>query len=321
MSVSAYSTLGLELTNLQVLSSGQAALGNLSTQLTTQKKSEDLADYSTSDAQNILNDAASLASQNSYLSVINTISARVSSYDTTLTSMESTMSTISSALTSAQTYNSSSNASLTTQITSALQSVGDYLNTTVDGKYIFSGSRYTEAPVTDLTALPVPPTDTVVTSPTLPVYDADYTGPGSTSTTAWTQNQISIDDSNQLTYGVTSTQKGFQELILGLRWAYAATQDPTNYTADMTTARNLMTAATNDIQSIHTSVSNSSAMLSTTQSTINTTISNLQTSKDALENVDTNQVSVEITTYQSTLEASYAAVAVLAKLSIVQYLT
>jgi flagellar hook-associated protein 3 FlgL len=322
MGTTRLSNYGLELVNLRVLSGGQSNLADLSTQLSTGKKSEDLTDYSASDAQRILNLSSEISSQNSYLSVISTVSATVNQYDTVLTSIEDEASTISSALSSSSTYSTDSADTLANQVSTALTNVLGYLNTSTNGVYLFSGSRFTTTPVnTDWESWASPPTDVVVGNTTLPLYDTNYgTTDATTIEKAWTNNKISIDTSTQVTYGISSDQAGFQELILGLRWAYAATQDETNYSTYLATAKSYINDAVSHIQSIHTGSSSASNLLDTTESNINTNISSLESSLDDLQSVDTSEVSVKITTYQSTLEASYSAIGILAKLSILNYL-
>lgn len=316
------STLGLLMGNINTMASSQKLMSTLSNQLASEKKSYNLTDYSSSKAQTLMTYSALVTQQKSYLNAMETISTRISSYNSALTSIEKVASTASSTLATSQTYNASSNASLAQQIQSLVTQVQDYLNIKVGDRYLFSGARYDTSPVKSIdlsntTDWPSPPTDTVVASPATPLYDAD--SPAATAD-AWSRDTVSISSTTDLTYGVTSTEKGFQELILGLRWAYAATQDPTNYSTYMTTAANLISSATTDVRTTHTRLSNANATLEATQDTMETSISTLKGQITDIQAVDTNEISLKITTYQSTLESSYSAIAIMTKLSIVNYL-
>ena len=102
----------------------------------------------------------------------------------------------------------------------------------IGGRYIYAGSRYTTAPVVDLTSLTNTPTSPyTVSGPTLPVYDTDYTGSGSTSTAAYSQDSVTVDQGYTVQYGVTSNATGFQQVIAGLQLmkTAAASGDATTY--------------------------------------------------------------------------------------------
>jgi flagellin-like hook-associated protein FlgL len=183
------------------------------------------------------------------------------------------------------------------------------------------------------TNVPITPPATSTTD-VLPIYDSEYDAsydplsgqpdPNVNRTDAYAQDQISIDTTQTLKYGVTSNETGFQQLILGLRYAYAATQDTTtghtNYTNYMNQANTLISEGLDAIRGIHTGVSNANATLTQTQSLQTTDITNLQNQVGDIQNVDVNSVAVQITTFQAELEAAYAATAKMTEMSLLQYL-
>ncbi len=314
------STLGLMMSNISTMSSAQSLMATLSQQMASEKKSSNLTDYSSSDAQTLMTYNAQVTQQNSYLNVMTTLSSRITTYDASLTGIENTAATATSAFATSQTYNPDTNASLAQQIQSMLSEVEGFLNQKVGDRYIFAGSRYGTKPVTDLTALPVPPTEVApytVSSPNLPSYDAESPA---TDAAAYMHDTVSISSTVDLAYGATSTETGFQELVMGLRWAYAATQDQANYETYMSTARGLVSQGLIDIRTTHTRVSNANATLESTQSALETSVDTLKGNITDIQGVDTNEISLKVTTYQSTLQASYAAIAIMSKLSIVNYL-
>lgn len=316
------STLGLLMSNINTMASSQKLMSTLSKQLASEKKSYNLSDYASSTAQTLMTYNSLLTQQNSYTNVMSTISTRISAYDAAMSSIEDVAATASSTLATSQTYNTGSNNSLAQEIQSLVTQISGYLNTKVGDRYIFSGSRYDTVPVkyidlSDTTAWPSPPTDTVVSSPDLPLYDTESP---TTNADAYTRDTVSISATTDLNYGVTSTEDGFQEMILGLRWAYAATQSPANYETYMTTAMNLISQGTIDLRTTHTRLSNANATLEATQDAMESSISTLKGQVTDLQAVDTNEISLKITTYQSTLESSYSAIAIMTRLSIVNYL-
>ena len=319
------STLGLEQSNVSNLTSGQAALNLLNTQLATGKKSQNLADYSSSDAQKLMNLGSSVAQRQGFLDASNNLKLRLTTYDASLTGIEDIAAQATTASLSATTYNPDTNGSFASQIKGCMQQVNYYLNQKVGDRYIFAGSRFNSAPVGDITALPVPPTETapyVSTGSALPSYDINFDplNPNAQVPEAYVKDQVAVDTQQKITYGVTSTQAGFQQLVMGLRYAYAATQSQANYSTYMSTAHDLMTKGLAAIRGIHTDVANASTTLDQTEALHNSTITDLKGQIDDIQKVDVNEVAVKITTYQSQLEASYAATAKMINLSILKYL-
>lgn len=557
--VDTISTLGLQHRASTNITNGQALLSKLSEQLTTGIVSSNLTDYTSSDAQKLLNFNGKVDEQNGFLTVINTISPRISAYDSALNGIEDTISEASSTILGMSTYNSATNSSLQSSIEGYMDQMSYYLNQKVGDRYIFSGTRYDQAPVIDaaaMTALPTPPDETapyIATEPAVPAYDTDYhtsttatsasallsnaltftalpdaavpaqgtiaggvtftaaasmtgtvgnnlsvemsagtiggtykfevynngvlastydnvpntgggtndvwsnlnaqiaadpaalvsgaldwggnldpttlllplttnltggvdtqagaagngmtvtlsagsvagtyravisdgtttetydnlanTGGGTNdvwtnlknaiaarpsvlvSTTqqgmgnldpstltlpttltlangkdaeadargdsypeAYVEDAVKIDTTKTLTYGVSSDDIGFQQVIMGLRFAYAATKDPDNYKTLMETAQDLLSQGLANVRATHTTLSSASSTLSKTKTTITSNISNLKDQVDNIENVDINEVGVKITVLQAQLEAAYAATAKMAKLSILDYL-
>ncbi len=319
------STLGLQLVSASNLSSGQALLSKLSQQLTTGKYSENLSDYSSSSAQKLLNFNSTVNQQNGFLNVIDNLTPRVKIYDSALTGIEDTVSDATTTLLSSATYDADNIATLQTSIEGYMSDMSYYLNQKVGERYIFSGTRYDQEPVISgeaMTALPSPPTELppyVYTDPNVPAYDQQF-GDGFTHADAYVHDTVKIDTTKDLEYGVSSDDEGFQQVIMGLRWAYAATQDEANYEAYMEIARDLLSEGLSNVRAIHTGVTNSYNTLNNTADTISTKISNLTDQVDNIENVDVNEVSVKITVLEAQLEASYAVTAKMVSLSILDYL-
>lgn len=317
------STYGLQSITTNNLVNGQLNLSFLTQQLTTGKYSTNLADYKSSDAQKLLNLTSKISQQKGFLKVIDTIKPRLQSYDLALSGIEDTAGTAYTALLSQTTYDPSKNASTASSIEGYVQDMVYYLNQQFGERYLFAGERYDQAPVTDeatiLSAAYVPPAGTTtVASPALPNYDTDY--PNLNLPSAWNQDSATIDTAKSLTYGVTSTEDGFQQLMLGFQWAYAATQDPTNYSADMKNALDLISQGISSVRAVHTKLTNAYDTVQNTSDIINSKITTLNNQVDNIEAVDVNEVGVKITTLKAQLEAAYAATANIISLSLLNYL-
>lgn len=323
--VDSISTRGISFASTRNLTGGQTQLSLLSQQLTTGKFSSNLSDYTTSNAQKLLNFNSTIDQQNGFNDVIVSIKPRMDVYDSAMTGIEDIAALATTAIINGATYNPDTNASLAAQLDGYMDQMAYFLNQQVGERYIFSGSRYGQAPVGDITALPVPPTETapyLATGDTVPAYDTDYisAAPGTNFPEANVNEQVKIDTTKDLTYGVTSNEDGFQQLIMGLRWAYAATQDQANYDTYMTTARDLMRTGLANARATHTDSTNAYTTLLKTEENINSKVNSLINQVDDIQDVDENEVAVKITTLQAQLQASYSAVGNILNLSILNFL-
>jgi|ERR1043166_1983177 flagellin-like hook-associated protein FlgL len=312
------STLGLLTQQILQIRDAQSLLGDLSTQLATGKKSLDLSGYTLADTRRLLDFRSLIGKRSSYLDVINTVEPRLKIYDKTLTQLDSDGNEALSLINGTTSFDNAQSGALASQIQGFMQSAQYFLNQRVGDRYVFSGSRYLTAPVQDITQLTVPPgSATPVSSPTLPDYDT--AAPGS-SAASYATDSVNIDDGNTLTYGISSNDPAFQNLVLGLRWAYAATQDSANFSTDMDNARTLITNALGGIRNLHGTVASNMGRLDTTRDLHNTLISDLNNQIDDIQHADAAEVSTKITFVQAQLQASYSATAKIAQMSITQYL-
>ena len=139
---------------------------------------------------------------------------------------------------------------------------------------------------------------------------------------AYATDQATIATGYNINYGVTSNDPSFQQLIAGLRYLQAAgnATDATTYKANITQAQALLSSALPAIQSVHTNVANNIGAMTNEQNAQNTTITNLTDQVDNIQQVDVTQVTAEITSLETILQASYSATGSILQMSIVSYL-
>ncbi len=440
------SNLGIQQILTSQLLSQQSTLAQLNEQLGTNKQHSNLTDYSPADAHNLMDFQNAVNQRQTYLASINTVQSRMSVYDSTMTDIEKIASQ-AQALTSQNTVlDTTKIASIAAQATTYLQQMGDDLNQQVSGRYIYGGTRYSSAPVRDLTTLSaITPPFTASTSPTLPDYStaystansftinstptgnfkvgnsyvqwsdiaagtvtnvyvngvanpvtvtgltspattptqladnlqkvitqtsgsiADFAGltasastnqvtfgyagsltgitptTGASSNITWadgtdgtstenmattdaasfTQDTANIDNGYSLTYGVTSNDPAFQQVIAGLRLIRQASQtgvSAATYNTDMQQAGTLLTQGLAALRTIHSTVANNVSTLTNQTTLQNADINALQSQLDNVRSVDMTTVGTELSLLQTQLSASYSATASLEQLSILKYL-
>ncbi|HVY12580.1 MAG TPA: hypothetical protein VHB73_03335, partial [Alphaproteobacteria bacterium] len=255
------------------IQSVQTQLGDLSNQLATGKKSLNLADYTITDSNKVLNLRSVAARKQSFLDAINTVEPQLKVYDSTFDELDDVGNNALALVNQATDITQTASTAAGTQFQGMLDDIQYFLNQKLGSRYIFGGARYGTAPVANLNGLAVPPVETgTVSSPTLPTYDS--AAPGSDAN-AYTPSTVRIDDNFTVTYGISSDNPAFQQLILGIRWAYAATQETTDtaFNTDMGYARTLLAAAIPAMQSLHGQVASNISQLETTKTQHNNFIS------------------------------------------------
>jgi len=324
MSITTVSNLSVRDSLTTALQSEQARLSTLTTQLSSGVKYDDLTDYTSSEARNYVNLQAAASQKQSYVKIISSVNNTLSIYDTTLTDLEEIVTQAKTLGNNNPTYNEDVALNVRTQAESYLKSVTVDLNQSINGRYVYSGSRYTTPPVQDLSELPESTlTSTLTTGYEVPSYDTEYVALGGvTSEASYTTDNAPIDTNYRIDYGITSNDPAFQKMIAGLRYLQAAgnSTDTATYSTNMTEAVSLLTEALSAIQLMHTTVASNMNIVDSEKSSQETAISNFADQIADIQQVDTTQVSTEITALETTLQASYTVTGDLLKMSLINYL-
>jgi len=319
---STVSTFGIQLFSTANLQNELTNINLLTQQLASGQQHTNLTDYAPVDAQRLVSFQNAITQRQAYIGSMQTVNARLKIYDNTMSDMESLAAQANSLATQNQTLDPTKVGNIQTQVQSYMQQVVNDLNQQVGNRYIYAGTRYSTQPV-NLTAVLTGAPGALVTANTLPPYDSEYNPPTTTTDAkAWAQDSVTIDANFNLQYGVTSVQKGFQELISGMQYINAATQtnNPTTYQSDMTQATQLLTQGLTDIQTYHTGVAAAMNTITQETDTQNTDINNLKSQIGDIQNIDVAQVGTMLNTLQAQLQASYSATATLTQESILKYL-
>jgi flagellar hook-associated protein 3 FlgL len=203
------------------LQAEQTNLAQLSEQLATGQEYTNLTDYAPSDALNLMNLQNSATQRQAYISVINTVQTRLSGYDTTMTDMESIVAQAQTLADGNPNFSATEAPSIASLAGNFLKSVSVDLNQQIGGRYIYAGSRYTTAPVADLSTLGAPSPTIYTDGATLPAYDADAATGSLTMAVATSPSQ---------TVTITGTPANGQSAsvtVNGTTYTYATTASDT----------------------------------------------------------------------------------------------
>lgn len=321
MASNTITNVAMLLQTTRLVRGSQDILGKLQEQLATGNVTNDLTELGSTNSRRLLDLRAGNEKRDAFILTIDTVRPRVNTQVIALNGMQDALAEMRSMININPNFQSLQGVGGAARIQDLLRDSTYYLSQKIDNRYLFSGDRYNTAPVVDLTTLPVPPTEpypfTPATSPTLPSYD---TGAPGNNALAYNQDSVTIDDGLNLNYGITSTEPGIQNYILGLRWAYAASQDPVNYNTYMDRADTLLATAQTQLRSLQAKATSSQATLQGTRDLHQTYKNLIAADTDQIFAIDRNEVAAKLTTLSAQIEASYAATSRIINLSIVNYI-
>lgn len=185
-----------------------------------------------------------------------------------------------------------------------LEDLAAQMNLRVDGRYLFAGSRSDTAPV-DVAALATPSIPSTADT-------AYYLGDGETMSVRTSDEQV-------LDYGVTADGAGFEKALRAAN--ILAHVDNGALDADsVTEAYDLATEALDALLSVQGRLGLSAGRLEDALARQDATSSLMATMIKDIKAVDVAAISVEISQYETVLQASYSALAKVAGLSLTDYL-
>jgi hypothetical protein len=138
---------------------------------------------------------------------------------------------------------------------------------------------------------------------------------------AWDQAQITIADQLSISYTFSANAPAIQKMVMSLRIAQSAVQDPDTYQAKMTQAQSLMSDALNGLRALHSANTVNDTLMSATTLAHQTQISVVTDSTDKIEAVDKNEVAAKVQAAQTQLEAVFSVVGSTGRMSLVNFLT
>lgn len=196
---------------------------------------------------------------------------------------------------------------LNQQAKDLLAQVSGLLNQKEDGRYLFAGSMTGTQPV-DITALPANGVFGLAAS----TYY--YQGDSMKLT-------LRADDDVDIEYGVTADESGFSDLIQALQ--IAATTDVTNATSArvrLDDALRLTNLAVDSVPDIRSGIGSARANLESLNEKHRDFLLYTEQSIGDMENVDITKAVTRMTGDQTLLEASFAALARVRSISLLQFL-
>ena len=264
--------------------------------------SEDIAGYG-SDTQSVINLQVSVTRAQTYIDAATQADSKVEVMYSAVGSVSTLITNLRTALSAATTGSSTSTASLISSAQGMLQEMGSILNTQYDGEYVFSGASTSTAPV-DLTS-----------------FDSG-TGSLSTADTSYYQGDdqiasVRVADDQTVNYGVTADNSAFEQVMRELKYIANSTSLTSS---DISSALDIATTALDATSIVQSKLSDADSQIKDASSRQTSYQNYASTLGTDLTSVDVAAVTAQLATYQSQLEASYAAISKIQSMSLASYL-
>ncbi len=302
MPIDRVATYGIFQTTLSNFSRVDVELANLQNQLSSGYKSptyDGLADQSLQLMQ--LDDR--LARNDLYLTNIARVRSRLESTGTIIGQVINVSTQLKNLIAERRTVAASDQGSFEVRLEALWQQLTGQLNTTLDGQYLFSGSR-TNVPAVTSDEFPQ-----LVDSPT--PDDGYYNGDDEDLT-------IRVGDSTDFTYNVRANEDGFQKIFAAL----ALTRDGHLNDDDnaLAEAFDLVNDGLDEIISTQAKNNSNIVTLNTEEQNITSLKTYWKILRDDIANADLITVSSQVTMHQAVLQASFQAFAKINSLRLVDFL-
>ena len=302
MSVGRISTFALHQTTLRDSSKVQVSLADLQQQLSSGAKSQDFAGLGGSESEQFLLLENKIAKTDVYLNNNKIATTRINSTDNVLSQVIDTAANLKSLI--SQRRNAASNSGAFPEtLRGAWQSMVSQLNSSLEGRFLFGGTRTDSAPVNS------------DTFPTLKVDgvpdDSYYQGSAEDVT-------LRADDNTEINYNVRADDLGIQQIFAGL--AMAQKGHDNNSDADLVKAYDLVEKGLNGVIATQSVVNQNKVSISEINTRHESFKLYFQGVKEEIGNADLVSVSTQVAINQGILQAAFQAFAKINSLKLSDFL-
>jgi flagellar hook-associated protein 3 FlgL len=288
---------------LQASLKTQGKMAELQLQQASGKVSSDYGGLGAS-AKKVISLEVSLERSKSYVAASTEAASRVEVMYSTMSTVTDLLSKFRATITTLKSTDSTdvTKETLSAAAQSYIEELATLLNTQYEGRYLFAGSATTTRPV-DISSYVAADATTASTN----YYLGD-------STLA----SVQVSPQQTVNYGITANASAFEEAFRG--FSIIANSNGSFDTDTLDAAYNLIVSALDGATALQSKLSINAATLERAQAGQEEFQSFVTTHISNIRDIDVAAVTVQLTSYETQLQASYAAIAKLQALSISDYL-
>lgn len=302
MSVGRISTFALHQSTLRDTSKVEVGLADMQQQLSSGDKSQDFAGLGGSQSEQFLLLENNIARTDNYLNNNQIVQTRITSTDNALGQIIDIASNLRDLI--SQRRNAASNtAAFPDAIKGAWQSLVSQLNTTMEGRYLFGGTRTDVAPVN---------------SDEFPTLKVDGVPDDSYYQGSKQDVMVRADDNTEFNYNVRADDPGIQQIFAGLAMAQKGSDN--NSDEDLAKAYDLVSQGLDGVIATRSIVNQNNVSISDINTRHNSYKLYFQGVKDEIGNADLVSLSTQVAVNQGILQASFQAFAKINSLKLSDFL-
>ena len=257
------------------------------------------------DVRRLVNLEASHVRATQQIANNNLIEGRLQMMESSVAQIFEAVSQYKTLLINALNANNSADLAMPGQTQALMDQIGALLNIEQDGRFLFSGTLTDTKPV-DLSQLPV--------AFTIPTSDGDasayYQGDG-------VNLSVQADNNFTVTYGVTADAVGFEQAIRAMQMVIIG---PPNDRGTMDEALRVITQAIDSVANARTQIGTSRKALENANTRHDEFLLFAEKNISDLENADITRVITEMNADQVILEASFATLGRLSRITLTNYI-
>ena len=261
------------------------------------------------DARRLVGLEATHAQLTQYVAGNQIVDQRLQTMETNTSQLLDIASQLKGLLVQANSTGNAQNMGLDITARTLLDQVGALLNVQLDGRYLFAGSA-TDAPAVDLNdpGMVAPPS-TYPSTPNTSYYQGD-------DVTLSVKAGPELD----IAYGIRADEAGFEALIRSLKLVATAILSPHPDTARLNEALNVVNQAIQDIPQIMAKIGAARAGLDTANAAHDEAMLYVEQNISDISSVDVTEAITRLSADQTNLQASYATIAQLGNISLLDFL-
>ncbi len=308
MAVNRVSTISLHNSSLADMMRLQVAMGTTQNQISSGRKASTFTELSAQgQTARVLGFETQQSRTENYLRGNTIASSRLQQMNTSVSGMIDVAEELSNLLLLRRTPTTGDTLPLSQLAESALAKVAQALNTQTDGRTLFSGSKTNTIPV-----------DTTISNVNWNDDTDDYTLNNAYYSGDAYKASVRANDALEFNYGVTADNPAFQKLIGALNLAIKGDQE--NDDAILAKAVDLTNIAIKELASVQAGISNNITILDKANSDLEDYKVFLKGAISDVTETDVAEATIKMTSYETTLQATYMAFSRLSSLKLSDFL-
>ena len=293
---------------LQEMQTLQARISDRNIEVTSNKKAQRFSGIHV-DAKQLISIESTHARLNQFVSNNQTVDQRLQEMETAAGSLVDIAAEMRTSLLQAINLDNANQMGLDTQAQALLEQVASLLNTEFNGRFLFSGTKTDTRPVDFSDPGFVPPPSTYPSTANTTYYQGDQQ-----------ILKVRVDPDNEIDYGIKADDPAIEKLIRGLHLTSTAIISPVPDDTRLNEAVRVLQEALEELPVLLSGIGVTRGTIETANKQHDEAILYAEQSINDLGNTDWTEAITLLSADQTTLEASFAALAQMSQVSLLNFL-